>query len=231
MIKLRGSSPHEIGPALRQQPGPWPTRTGGATTMDSISPRPLCAYCGRRPVGPNGVRYCSPRCGSLSRFPPVEDRFWAQVQKSDGCWLWTGGIFPTGYGWFNVSGKMLRAHRFSWELHFGPIPDGKIVCHHCDNPACVRPDHLFLGTAQDNKDDCVAKGRQATGDRNGSRIHPERLARGEDHGRAKLTEEDVREIRALLASGDSKSDLGRRFGVTHGMIRHIAAGRSWRHVK
>jgi excisionase family DNA binding protein len=91
----------------------------------------------------------------------LEGRFWRYVEKSDGCWQWTGAANPKGYG--NIGrGKGLgtaKAHRVSWELHFGPIPPGLYVCHACDNPPCVRPDHLFLGTAQDNNNDKIAKGR------------------------------------------------------------------------
>ncbi len=89
-----------------------------------------------------------------------ETRFWAKVGKTEGCWLWKGRRTESGYGHFGIrSGKMCRAHRFSFELAYGPIPSGMYICHHCDNPPCVRPDHLFVGTNSDNAKDAIAKGR------------------------------------------------------------------------
>lgn len=88
------------------------------------------------------------------------NRFWNKVYKTDSCWLWIGSRLPTGYGTFRVGKKVKRAHRVSWELHNGPIIDGSLlVCHTCDNPMCVNPDHLFLGTNLDNMRDRNAKGR------------------------------------------------------------------------
>jgi hypothetical protein len=97
--------------------------------------------------------------------PTLEDRFWPNVQKTSGCWNWIGAEQSKGrgYGTIGKDGKTLRAHRVSWEMHNGPIPEGLIVCHKCDNPKCVRPEHLFLGTHSDNVADKVAKGRQSKG--------------------------------------------------------------------
>lgn len=93
---------------------------------------------------------------------PLIPRFWEKVQKSDGCWVWTGATMKSrgGYGAFNVGEHRVKyAHRFSWEIHNGPIPDRMFICHHCDNPKCVRPDHLFLGDHWDNMADATFKGR------------------------------------------------------------------------
>jgi len=108
----------------------------------------------------------------------TKSRFWSRVQKTEGCWLWTGCVNSTGYG-SGTFGKARThmAHRFSWEIAHGPIPDGLCVCHRCDNPRCVRPDHLFLGTRSDNQNDRVAKGRHneatKTHCRNGHEFTPE----------------------------------------------------------
>ena len=105
--------------------------------------------------------------GDLKKMPaqkirPIKDRFLAMVKKTKGCWIWTGFKNPKGYG--NIQkgrrgGRPLMAHRVAWEIYFGEIPEGMQVLHKCDNPSCVRPGHLFIGTAQDNTDDMINKGR------------------------------------------------------------------------
>lgn len=131
------------------------------------------------------------------------------------CWLFLG-VLVRGYGRVRVGTGVIGAHRFMWERANGSIPDGLCVLHRCDVPACVNPDHLWLGTNADNMADCVAKGRQA---------------RGERHGRSKLTEADVRAIRAAVARGEFHGRIAARFGVGNQLVSRIATGRSWAHVK
>ena len=155
-----------------------------------------------------------------------EKRFWSKVDQSgQGCWLWQGTLLTQGYGCFKIAGKMYKAHRVAYTLAKGTIPPGMFVCHHCDTPRCVRPDHLFLGTSKDNSQDAVRKGRTAAGDRNGVRLHPETRIRGDKHwshlyperhrgernGRARLTQAQAEEIRARYAAGNiSQFASGRR---------------------
>lgn len=159
-------------------------------------------------------------------------RFWRFVRKTKDCWEWTGAC-RRGYGRLcvgsrtNKSIRTVAAHRFSFEMHNGPIPPEMHVCHKCDNQRCVRPDHLFLGTAKDNQADAAAKGRKAAGDRNGSRAKPEARPRGEKHALARLAEADVRFVRA---SNEPGADLARRFGVSKELIYAIRKRRLWRHI-
>ncbi len=141
--------------------------------------------------------------------------FWAKVEKSDGCWLWTASKDGAGYGLFGrIDGKVHRSHRVSWALEHGEFPS-LCVLHRCDNPSCVRPDHLFLGTRDDNMRDRQEKGRQA---------------RGESNGRARLTAAAVVEARTLRRAGTKLRVLAERYGVPESTIAHACSGRSWRHL-
>jgi hypothetical protein len=161
----------------------------------------------------------------LGERRPLAERFWAKVRKTDSCWLFEGG--KDRYGSIHLggrTGKGTLAHRFSWELHFGPIPDGLYVCHKCDTPRCVRPDHLFLGTQQDNVADCIAKGRRGPVYRGG----PRNPLRGESAPRAKLTWREVHEIRARYIKGVYGCvRLAKEYGVSKTLIESIVAGRIW----
>jgi hypothetical protein len=153
----------------------------------------------------------------FSRVSP-ETRFWGKVQKGEGCWEWQGHLGRNGYGLFLHDGLYSGPHRFSWELHYGPIPAGMHVCHHCDNPPCVRPDHLFLGTPLDNIRDMAAKGRRAT-------------LSGEKSATAKLGAEAVRLIRVRYAAGGiTQKQLATEFGMGHTAIGQIVLRQSWRNV-
>jgi hypothetical protein len=150
----------------------------------------------------------------------LHQRFAAKVQPPDanGCWLWAGAKSGAGYGHIGVDGMTVSAHRVSWALVNGPVPDGLHVLHRCDVKRCVNPAHLFVGTNTDNVRDAINKGR----------FGHSRHVRGEKHPRAKLRAEDVYTIRAALAEGASQSSLARRFGVTSNAVNAIALGKSWR---
>lgn len=154
------------------------------------------------------------------RVPPF-DRFWSKVRRGDDCWDWTAARDPLGYGFFRMEpGKpMWRAHRAAWALVNGPIPDGMIVCHRCDNPPCVRPEHLFLGTDQDNTDDRVAKGRS-------SRMVSHY---GETSPLAVLTAAQVDEIRTRYAAGGVfQRELAAEYGVSQTQIGRIVRLVRWK---
>lgn len=153
----------------------------------------------------------------------IAERFWSRVQRGPDCWTWTGSRLPSGYGRFYPRFRVgLYAHRVSWEMANGTaVPGGLHVCHTCDNPACVRPDHLFVGTRLDNMRDMVAKGRESH--------HV--AAFGEGHHAAKLTADDVRAIRAAAAHGESRAALARRFGVTKANVNQIVWRTAWKHVE
>lgn len=150
------------------------------------------------------------------------DRFWSKVDKSDGCWLWRGALFSNGYGQVSRTGGGIGAHRVSWFLAYGPIPDGLFVCHRCDNPPCVNPDHLFLGTAKDNRLDMMSKGKTT---------RPSQPVRGEMHFWAKLTEDDVRSIRDLAAIGQTQRAIAGQFHIAPSRVCDIVNRRSWAHVR
>jgi hypothetical protein len=148
---------------------------------------------------------------------PPSVRFWNKVNKTDSCWLWTAVLDQAGYGQFRVSGRTVRAHRYSWELSNGrPIPNGLHACHRCDVRQCVNPDHLFLGTDQDNVDDRGDKGRTVT-------------MRGEHHGNASLNWDKVREIRLLskLTILGTK-DIASLYGVQPSAVSKIICNRTWK---
>lgn len=150
--------------------------------------------------------------------PSISERFWAKVDKSDECWVWTAAESGhDGYGGFDVNGRWVRASRVSWELAHGPIQTGLHVLHKCDNPPCVRPDHLFLGTQLDNIRDRDQKGRQVA-------------PRGERNGWHKLTADSVREIRRLCATGLRRRDVANSFNVTKSTVGRIVQRKAWAHI-
>jgi len=175
-----------------------------------------------------GVRkFCSRECHYAHTLSQNEDRFWDRVKKSDGCWEWQGRIEKNGYGSWGFYSRTWRTHRLSWTLRYGPIPDGLWVLHHCDNRKCVRPDHLFLGTLADNMRDAAVKGVMSAAVRKAWITHPD-LWRGEKHGRAKLTDNDVRAIRATTSV--SQTELAHRYGVSQATIWRIISRKGWTHI-
>lgn len=181
-----------------------------------------CHFCGTSIPDTTIVRvnsgrgkYCSRRCRSNhseSRYKPLS-RFWDHVEKTDSCWNWTASC-RNGYGAFSVNGKQKDAHRVSWEMHFGEIPNGLFVCHVCDNRKCVNPSHLFLGSLQDNHADMVKKGRGIKG----TKCHL-----------AKLTDDKVRDIIKMSKDRTSRS-IAKDMGLSESVISSVINRKSWKHV-
>lgn len=156
--------------------------------------------------------YGSPT-GKAQRATP-EQRFLAKVNKDapNGCWEWTAHLDKAGYGRFNPNRKPVFAHRWAYERWTGPIPRGKAICHRCDNPRCVNPEHLFAATQTENLADMWSKGRGVWGER---------------HPVTKLTEEDVLEIRRRFARGERPRSIARDFDVGEAGVEQIGMGKTW----
>ncbi|GAC1326381.1 MAG: hypothetical protein NVSMB2_25440 [Chloroflexota bacterium] len=164
-----------------------------------------------------GARFHNLRCFGKWKARSPEERYWAHVvPNAEGCWVWKGDSHDNGYGRLWLSDRPRRfvyAHRKSWEIHNGPIPDDRDVLHHCDNPPCSRPDHLFLGDQLTNNGDRDAKGVQ-----HGSR-----------HANAKMTEASVLRYRALYATGAiSLRQLARLAGVQFSTMREAVQNDTWK---
>lgn len=159
---------------------------------------------------------------------PLMERLWPKVQKGnpDECWPWLGAADASGYGKIGLGGKTIKATRAVYEDVYGPFDTSLFVCHTCDNPPCVNPSHLFLGTHQDNMDDCVSKGRNIHGERARARHR----VRGEAHGRSKLTETQVLSIRERVASGQTMTDTAAHFGISIATVSLIVNRKKWTHI-
>jgi len=160
---------------------------------------------------------CRNRRMALRKYGTLIERFWRRVRKTKTCWLWTGPKIRNGYGQLgDGDGGYVKAHRYSWEFRYGPIPDGMFVLHTCDNPSCVRPDHLFLGTAADNNEDARLKGR---------------LAHSERNGNAKLTAAIVTAMRAEYAAGGVfVRELAEKYNVSSSTADHAIRRITWQYV-
>lgn len=150
-------------------------------------------------------------------------RFWRKVDRSGDCWLWLGGKYSDGYGQmsFRLDGRAvgIGTHRVSYVLHNGPIPPGMCVMHKCDTPGCVNPAHLSLGTHAENMHDMIRKGRRAS-------------TAGQSHGKAKLTDDDVRTIRRLAEKGHlQQKEIGWLFGIKQAQVSKIKLRKMWAHVQ
>jgi len=164
----------------------------------------ICAACGASFNATCGAaRFCSDACHLA-----------ANSDKSGSCWTWNGSLDKDGYGVAKLRGRRVeKAHRLAFRLHNGSIPDGAMVCHSCDNPRCCNPAHLFVGTALDNKTDCVAKGRHIKG--------------RSVHWKAKLTEADVIAIRA---DGRTSYEVADQYGVSAVNVQQIRKRNTWKHI-
>lgn len=149
----------------------------------------------------------------------IEERFWDKVpMREEGkCWLWHGAMLKGGYGQIKIAGTPVQAHRFAWSFVNGEIPEGMVIRHTCDNPSCVNPSHLLLGTHKDNVADKYARHR------NHSQI-------GSDNNCSKLTEADVVEIKYRLSEGEKQKDVAKVFGITQCQVSNIATGKQWGHI-
>jgi hypothetical protein len=202
-----------------------------------------CSVCGTiftvpasRLSKPGGGKYCSRACQGRGQTVDLATRFWAKVDKSGDCWLWTGSTTKQGYGKLTISARKprgyFRAPTIAYELTYGPIPEGMLVCHSCaiNYPRgdityrrCVNPAHLYAGTDTDNNRDTVRHGRRA--------IHNNHYLIGEEKPNALLTAKTVKEIRAIRANGGSSLRiLSERFHVSSSSISAMLQGRTWKHI-
>jgi hypothetical protein len=152
-----------------------------------------------------------------SDFDKASKQFWPKVSCGVGCWIWLGCLHHQGYGLLNVSGKTMKAHRVSYELHFGAIPTGMSVLHRCDNTSCVHPAHLFLGTQADNVKDMVQKGR--------ARSKPQPA---ETNGMARLTWHEVKRIRLLASWGIPQIQIAQAVGASPMTVSRIVRNLAWK---
>lgn len=171
------------------------------------------------------VRTSTHRIKRVRNDAPLDQRLFDRVTKTDsGCWNWQGASYPNGYGLITYKKRSCLTHRLAYEAVNGPIAAGLFVCHRCDNPKCINPEHLFAGTARDNHHDMRNKGR--------CRLVPGgNRKRGEQLGQSKLTNNKVVEIRALIRDGFSQRAIASKYGVTQSSISRVMRGVCWSHVK
>lgn len=151
-----------------------------------------------------------------------------EIIPISGCWIWTGNLDKDGYGELKYRYKKYRTHRLAWTLFHGEIPKSLCVLHRCDVPCCVNPDHLFVGTLNDNNKDMAKKGRTATGIKSGQVKYPERRPKGIKHGMAKATEDQVIAMRST--KGESQRALAEKFGLSQTTVGSILRRETWKHI-
>ena len=160
-----------------------------------------------------------------------KNRFLEKINKTNNCWNWIGTKLKSGYGVFWLNGKSVKAHRLSMTIKFGKIPKGMCVCNHCDNPSCVNPKHLFIGTHKDNMRDGVLKGRFRSGKNHPVHYCSQNVHKGEDNPKSKLKTSDIVYIRFLYDFHKyNQKELSKIFGVNNRSISNIVNRKSWKHV-
>src|SRR6266404_3002515 len=214
----------------------WQQRSSRPQTEDRVKeiqfmikrsiPR-ICGQCSKPFMARTGevnrgkAKYCSRQCGFDGQRRPLAVRFTENTGQPDsrGCQIFGNQKIRHRYKQiYNNDGQPMSAHRAAWQLYCGQIPEGLLVLHRCDVMACVNPEHLFLGTQQDNMDDMIAKGRKVS-------------LRGEAVTMSKLTENEVRAIRALSAKGVRPTIIAQKFKTSRTNVHHIVNRDSWKHVK
>lgn len=188
-------------------------------------PRKPCLHCGN-PVKKTSTTTCSKRCSNFIKWKRKRGNIrdylinkiinYSSKDHSTGCWNWNKGKSDRGYAEISINARKERANRISYQVFIDEVPPHLFVCHTCDNPGCVNPDHLYLGTHQDNVDDKLDRDRQP---------------RGEEIKLAKLTEKDILKIRALWKEGFmSQESIAREFGVCQTTISRVILRQTWTHV-
>lgn len=207
---------------LKSGRGKYCSRSCFVAYRENRRPQITCKQCGKTfrvfpaRLKSNDVMFCSVFCNAKNKKRTSEERFFSFVNKTPSCWEWTGGQHKFGYGVMtNNSYKTTLAHRISWIIHNGPIPPGMSVLHSCDNPKCVNPQHLFIGSQKDNISDMVSKGRHC---------------HGESARFSKLSDEKVKFIREANLYGFTLSQIAKQFHVDIETIRMAIKRQTWKHV-